>query len=149
MPRNKPNQWNERFLQWKSSNTPPFVGMGFIYLLFLVCIHGKCIGGIYVCALKLSLYGYVQAGQRWVVFTLVLRGGCFPEPGVYLLTRLANELRGLATTTSPPQPLDTAIQLPTPLSLQTGATSVLPRSVFTQVLKILTRGFRLIEQARD
>lgn len=100
MPENKPNQCNERFLQWKSSNTPLFT-----HLLFIVCFHGKCICGVYVCALKGSLYGHVQAGQPWVVFTLILRQD-FSLNLELTLGWLVNKLQGFSRTTSPPQPLE-------------------------------------------
>lgn len=105
-PKNKPNKCNERFLQWKSSNTPLFWRGWDSHLLFIVCFHGKCICGVYVCILKGSLYGYVQAGQPWVVFTSFLRQG-FPLNLELALGWLVDKFQGFSTTTSPPQPLDT------------------------------------------
>lgn len=80
-------------------------GLGFP-TSYLLCVSSKCICGVYVCILKGSLYGYVQAGQPWVVFTLFLRQG-FPLNLELTLGWLVNKFQGVSTTTSPPPPLDT------------------------------------------
>lgn len=78
----------------------------FLPTSYLLCVSMVNASVVYVCALKGILYGHVQAGQPWVVFTLFLRQG-FSLNLELTLGWLVNKLQGFSRTTPPPQPLET------------------------------------------